>query len=198
MHYRREYSESLKRHIAAVQEFGTAKMGMSHRSLATHDSSKWSEEEFEPYARHFYGGGCDPDWMAIAWLHHIHYNPHHWNHWIYSGGWVPKGADCENGVLAMPTMYAMEMIADWHGAGYAYTGDWDISKWLAENMSRITLHTKTARFVREVLDMHGYADVIYTHSWAHELPPTPAARPQPPSSADDDRDRSDDDRPSQE
>ena len=31
-----------------------------------------------------------------------------------------------------------------------------------------------------------------------EYPPTPAARPQPPSSPDDDRDRSDDDRPSQE
>lgn len=167
-HYREQYSESLTRHISAVQEFGL-RIGLSARHLALHDTSKWSEEEFEPYARHFYGEGCDPDWMARAWLHHIHHNPHHWNHWIYSGGWVPKGADCENGALPMPYMYLQEMIADWHGASFAYTGSWDIQKWLFENMPRITLHSKTAQQAREILDMLGYADTVFVQRWAHEV-----------------------------
>lgn len=162
--YITKYRESLERHIAAVQEFGK-RIGVPKRQLEVHDQSKWSEEEFEPYARHFYGPKDNPNSMARAWLHHIHHNPHHWNHWIFPGGWVPDGADCENGVLKMPAWYALEMIADWHGAGYAYTGSWDICDWLAQNMSRIILHSKTAQYVDEVLDMLGYADVIYGREW---------------------------------
>ena len=140
--HERKYKESLERHIAAVKEFG-AKIGVLPHLLAKHDKSKWETIEFDAYARHFHGDKGDPDGMARAWLHHIHHNPHHWNHWIFAGGWIPDGADCENGVLPMPHFYALEMIADWHGAGYAYTGDWDIAKWLYQNMPRITLHSKT-------------------------------------------------------
>lgn len=46
-----------------------------------------------------------------AWLHHIHANPHHWQHWILhedSGKVI---------VLVMPLAAINEMVADWIGAG---------------------------------------------------------------------------------
>lgn len=43
----------------------------------------------------------------IAWLHHIHNNPHHWNHWIIQND--TDGVE----VIRMPEKYAKEMVADW-------------------------------------------------------------------------------------
>lgn len=166
--YQKQYAEALRRHIEAVQTFATDHMQMPWEHVATHDASKWSPAEFEPYARHFYGPKDRPAEMAAAWLHHIHHNPHHWNHWIFSGGWTPAGSGAENGVLPMPKRYAEEMVADWHGASYAYTGSWDIRKWLTENMPRITLHSETAALVRNILTSLECEDVVYNQRWAHE------------------------------
>lgn len=112
------YIESLNEHITYVREAGQ-KIGVHQVQLDTHDRSKWSEAEFPGYARHFKGGGA-PDLFASAWLHHIHHNPHHWQHWIFSDGYAPKNSQVENGVVAMPNVYALEMIADWMGASRAY------------------------------------------------------------------------------
>lgn len=70
----------------------------------THDLSKFRPDEFIPYARFFYGGPYSPKqeienavsgWLGnpipkeeiqaafdIAWLKHIHRNPHHWQYWL--------------------------------------------------------------------------------------------------------------------
>lgn len=47
----------------------------------------------------------------LAWLHHQHRNPHHWQHWILreDSGSIK--------VLVMPLDYVLEMVADWIGAG---------------------------------------------------------------------------------
>src|SRR3972149_88807 len=74
------FTKSLKEHIAFVQEAGQ-KIGVSSEQLEIHDNSKWSDDEFAGYALHFHGGGA-PDLFAKAWLHHIHYNPHHPEYWL--------------------------------------------------------------------------------------------------------------------
>jgi len=66
----------------------------------------------------------------------------------------------ENGILEMPEEYALEMIADWMGASKTYTGSWDLTAWLKTNMPRISVHSKTAQYLREVLHWLGYDDVI--------------------------------------
>lgn len=167
------YLASLRAHIRYVQEAG-AMLGVPEWPLMLHDDSKFGYEEFPAYARKFGKGGSPVDAehveieFADAWLHHIHHNPHHWQHWIFPDGYAPKGSGIEAGVVRMPHRYALEMIADWMGASMAYTGSWDMSDWLQKNMPRIRLHSQTAALVREVLDHQGYADIVHVTRWAGE------------------------------
>lgn len=154
-----DFDESLRKHIFYVREAGK-QIGVSLLQLEMHDLSKYSMEEFPYYARQFHGDKADPDGFARAWLHHIHNNPHHWQHWIFPDGFTPKGSNIENGVAEMPYHYALEMIADWMGASYVYTGSWDMQEWLFKNIPRIILHSDTAEYVRQTLDMLGYADTV--------------------------------------
>lgn len=153
------YLASLHKHIEAVQEAGR-KIGVIEQQLAIHDRSKFGIEELPHYARQFHGDRGDPNGFAGAWLHHIHHNPHHWQHWIYPDGFTPKGSTVENGVVEMPQQYALEMIADWMGASYAYTGSWDMQEWLFKNIPKIILHSNTAEYVRQTLDTMGYCDTV--------------------------------------
>lgn len=162
----RKYQESLEAHILYVQQAGR-RLGVAEHQLEIHDQSKYSMEEFPFYAMYFHGHG-DPDGFAAAWLHHMNHNPHHWQHWIFPDGFTPKGSKVENGVVEMPERYALEMVADWMGASMAYTGSWDMTKWLWENMPRIRAHSNTANYLRGVLDMEGYADTVFVQRFAHE------------------------------
>lgn len=160
------YAESLREHIAYVYEAGL-KIGVPKAQLSIHDDSKWTEFEFPGYARHFKGGGA-PDEFAVAWLHHIHFNPHHWQHWIFSDGYTPKNSGVENGLVEMPFHFILEMIADWMGASRAYTGSWDMKDWLWNHIPKIRIHSKTATVLRNLLDGYGYADIVYIKKFASE------------------------------
>jgi hypothetical protein len=168
------HTKSLVKHITFVREAGE-KLGVDKVQLEQHDFSKWSYDEFLPYAINFQGdkspvlkGNAKED-FARAWMHHIHHNPHHWQHWIFPDGYSPEGARIENGVMVMPNVYALEMIADWMGASMAYTGSWDMTQWLYQNMPKIRLHSLTADYIRGVLDMLGYADTVFAQRFAHEI-----------------------------
>lgn len=143
-----QYIASLEKHIGFVQEAGK-RIGVNPVQLKKHDLSKWSEEEFPAYANKFYGV---PDDLAFkyAWLNHLRLNKHHWNHWLLQND--------EDGLepLEMPQNYALEMVADWMGAGMAYNGTWDMTDWLSKNYSRIILHPETRRYVSGVLVSNGY------------------------------------------
>lgn len=162
------YIASLLSHLRYVKEAGE-RLGVNEDQLLMHDQSKFLDLEFGPYAIHFYGGGGNDDDYAKAWLHHIHHNPHHWQHWIFSDGFTPPNGTVEGGVIEMPGKYVIEMIADWMGASMAYTGSWDMSQWLFENMPRIRVHSKTAALLRDNLDALGYADVVYTQRFHKEV-----------------------------
>jgi hypothetical protein len=151
-----KYADSLQRHIEAVEIAGK-KLGVREYQLAHHDDSKYSMQEFPFYARQFHGDAGDPDGFARAWLHHIHNNPHHWQHWMFPDWFTPKGSSVEAGTMEMPEEFALEMVADWMGASYVYTGDWDMTEWLRRNVPKITLHTKTRDYVVGILGDLGYA-----------------------------------------
>lgn len=155
----RDFDESVHKHINYVRQAG-ASIGVPSDQLEIHDLSKFTMQEFPHYARQFHGDKSDPDGFAGAWLHHIHNNPHHWQFWMFPDKYVPRGSKVENGVVYMPPNYALEMIADWLGASYAYTGSWDMQAWLWQNIPKIILHSDTAEYVRQTLDMLGYADTV--------------------------------------
>lgn len=152
------YLDTLQLHIESVQK-AASMIGLPVDLVGNHDASKFSPEEFIGYALHFKGGGA-PDLFSRAWLHHIHHNPHHWQYWIFSDNFTPKGSDVENGCVEMPCLYAFEMVADWMGASFAYTGSWDMAEWLSKNTPKIKVHSKTAQYLWRVLDGMGYGDYI--------------------------------------
>jgi hypothetical protein len=51
-----------------------------------------------------------------------------------------------------------------------YTGSWDMTDWLYQNMPKIRLHSETAAFVRSVLTKQGYGDVVSNRWFSHEDP----------------------------
>lgn len=73
-----------------------------------HDMSKFSPQEFFPYAHKFYSKQNDENtdlrWKN-AWLHHQNHNKHHWEYWIVNK--ITKEA------LPMPKKYVIEMVCDW-------------------------------------------------------------------------------------
>jgi hypothetical protein len=141
-----KYLSSLYTHVSYVIEAGH-EIGVNKSQLSVHDLSKLDDEELMPYAMKFYGD--DDSKFELAWLHHVHNNPHHWNYWI-----MPMS----NKVFPMTPFYALEMVADWLGASRAYTGTWDMTDWLKDNYTLkkgystpIVLHPDTREFVDRVL-----------------------------------------------
>lgn len=66
--------------------------------IAEHDESKFSEEEFEPYAQKWFGDKKKTFEYEEAWKHHWMNNEHHPEFWL--------GED-------MPYIYILEMLCDW-------------------------------------------------------------------------------------
>ena len=109
-----------------------------------HDWSKFTPQEFVPYAQHFKPTGGSPVdgvrdiSMDYAWLHHQHRNKHHWQRWItHVQGQAPVA-------LPMPDRYRREMLADWRGWAY---GNPDTAAWYAKNRTSIILHPETREWV---------------------------------------------------
>lgn len=158
----KKFEDSLNLHIQYVKMAGSMQqVDVPKDILGSHDESKWTEDEFPAYANWFFGDKSDPYGFAMAWNHHIHHNPHHWQHWIFPDRFSLPGANIECGVLPMPEKYAREMVADWMGASMAYTRSWNMNDWFIKNVSSIILHTETADFVKYLLAGLGYEQVYH-------------------------------------
>jgi len=160
----REYDEYLNGHIAAVKKAAVWMLenlsvfaDMSDQMRAafirrvwTHDGSKFGSAEYGPYDAYFYGEP-DEDAFNAAWLHHIHNNPHHWQHWLlmYDDG---KYRDPGKIVaLEMPKVFALEMVADWWSFSWRSGDLAGMFSWYEEHRDCIVLHQKTREFVESVL-----------------------------------------------
>lgn len=78
--------------------FDDIDLDLFNEMIKEHDESKFSEEEFEPYAQKWFGDGIKTPAYEDAWTHHWTNNEHHPEFWL--------GED-------MPYIYILEMICDW-------------------------------------------------------------------------------------
>ena len=108
--YQREYLEYINGHKERVTEFSKwlltncpdlfegVDIEVFNDLIKEHDDSKYSEEEFEPYAQRWHGDKKKTLEYEEAWKHHWMNNEHHPEYWL--------GED-------MPYIYILEMICDW-------------------------------------------------------------------------------------
>lgn len=137
------------------------RLGIPWRGLV-HDLSKLRPSELLPYARYFYEPDGSPrtrrdktgyykaaetgdQAFDLAWMHHQHRNPHHWQYWV-----LPLD---DGGVkaLQMPEEYVREMVADWTGAGLAQGHGDDVVPWYLEHRHQMTMHPETRWAVEDLI-----------------------------------------------
>ena len=117
-----------------------------------HDHSKDSGDEYSAYDAYFYGGNRSykvVEEFNRAWLHHIHNNPHHWQHWVLIND------DPENGeiILDMPYEYIIEMICDWWAFSWSKGDLTEIFNWYDAHKDYMKLSDKTRKTVEDILDL---------------------------------------------
>ncbi len=91
-----QFADWLKENLPDL--FENIDMDLFDEMIRDHDESKFSEEEFEPYAQKWFGDGKKTPEYEAAWEHHWQNNEHHPEYWL--------GED-------MPYIYILEMICDW-------------------------------------------------------------------------------------
>lgn len=120
-----------------------------------HDLSKFSPTEFFESVKYYQGDKSPIDackkenGMSIAWQHHKGRNKHHYEYWMdnFDNGGTP---------LLMPPMYAIEMLADYLGAGKAYMGNKfsyenEYSWWLNKIKNPLAMHPMIKAFITSCL-----------------------------------------------
>lgn len=108
--YQKEYKDYVLTHKDRVKQFADwlkescsevfegIDLDSFNEVIEEHDESKFSEEEFEPYAQKWFGDKQESFEYKEAWKHHWMNNEHHPEYWL--------GED-------MPYIYILEMICDW-------------------------------------------------------------------------------------
>lgn len=118
--------------------------------VSFHDGSKFTQGEYDAYDAYFYGGNRSfsvVNRFREAWLHHIHNNPHHWQHWVLIND------DPEEGTVAldMPYEYIVEMICDWWSFSHKTGNLYEIFDWYDKHKSTMILSDATRKHVEKIL-----------------------------------------------
>ena len=149
----------MKRHLAYLNYVlrhkwfvlvATIRIGAPIWRAIVHDMSKFLPSEWIPYAATFYAHDGsnrydETEDFNLAWCLHQHRNPHHWQFWLLKQD--GPGTKC----LPMPKKYALEMVADWMGAGRAITGKWECNEWYQKNKDTIIIHKDTRNFIEPII-----------------------------------------------
>lgn len=156
------YDTYLKEHIANVKKgyewlqkhFPEEFEGMDTEdwSIDKHDESKRSEAEYAAYDAYFYGEKSAKviEEFDKAWLHHIHENPHHWQHWILIQD-DPHGGDTNFKLIRMAKHYILEMIADWWSFSWKSGNLFEIFSWYEVHSPIIKMHSSSRMDVDRIL-----------------------------------------------
>ena len=125
-----------------------------------HDASKTTDKEYDAYDAYFYGNRSYAVVQAFnrAWLHHIHNNPHHWQHWILINDDPGEGIT----ILDIPSHYIIEMICDWWAFSWAAGDLTTIFTWYDEHKEYMKLSVKTRKDVEYILKL--IKDKLEEHS----------------------------------
>lgn len=115
-----------------------------------HDYSKRFPNEYEAYDRYFYNNDGSEQTLKdfnAAWLHHIHINEHHWQHWVLMND------DPELGTIAldMPYKRIIEMICDWWSFSWSTGNLYEIFNWYDKHKDYMILSDKTRETVEDIL-----------------------------------------------
>ena len=136
-------------------------------NVKNHDMSKNLEDEYKAYDDYFYGERTQEvkDAFNLAWLKHIHRNPHHWQHWvlIQDKGNADSYYNGKIVALDMPDDYILEMICDWWSFSWKKHADtpgydlkaglYEIFNWYDSNKDKIIFSNKTRTKVEKFLDL---------------------------------------------
>jgi hypothetical protein len=149
--YQKEYLEYINAHKERVEEFSkwlqekcpdlfeNVDIDVFNDLIKEHDESKYSEEEFEPYAQRWFGDKEKTPEYEDAWVHHYMNNEHHPEFWL--------GED-------MPYIYILEMICDWGSFSIA-SGDFkelsDFYYTKAINDPKKNLSDNTKTIIEDIL-----------------------------------------------
>ena len=150
--YREEYKNYIISHKQRVKEFADwlkenlpelfseVDLEEFDELIAAHDESKFSEEEFEAYAQHFYGDKKDSKEFDEAWEHHYSNNKHHPEFW--------DGAD-------MDYIYILEMLCDWGSFSIAENNFNELSDYYyseAQDDEEKNLSENTKTIIEEIIE----------------------------------------------
>jgi hypothetical protein len=150
--YQKEYKTYVEEHKDRVRQFAEWLRGklpevfdgvdfdLFNELIQEHDDSKFSEEEFEPYAQYFYGDKKNDFEYEEAWKHHWTHNEHHPEFWL--------GED-------MPYIYILEMICDWGSFSIASGNMRELSEFYfnkARDDEEKNLSDNTKIIIEEILE----------------------------------------------
>jgi hypothetical protein len=132
-------------------------------NLWIHDMSKFSANEAFGYATYDFKNPTEGSKKSFeaAWHHHKMNNPHHPEYWLNpnrEGKLEPQ---------PMPALYAMEMVADWIGAGKTYGSS--IEDWLPNNLSKFKFGGSKS-LVMNILKDLGIETWIHEGGFLHTSP----------------------------
>lgn len=134
--------------------------------IAFHDSSKFSEDEFDAYRRHFHrtdeeiliddtnpasAQEAESNFQK-AWEHHYMNNNHHPQWWCYhdaSGARTPERVD----PIPMSLDAIIHMICDWSAMSLKFDHTYSPLSWYATaDKEKSFMHPETKRIVEELLN----------------------------------------------
>lgn len=125
-------------------------LSAAEKQIAQHDMSKWTDAEYDAYDKYFYGEKTQKvkDDFDLAWLHHQHANPHHWQHWV-----LVQDDDGDK-ALEMPRETAVEMLCDWMSFSFKIDKLEEVLGWYDAHRKTMILNKETKKFVEDVLDKY--------------------------------------------
>lgn len=123
-------------------------MTMLENQLVEHDQSKYTKEEFEAYRNRFHpyeNEIINKENFDKAWLHHIHNNPHHWEHWVL----IEKNGEIKP--LDIPLNYILELCIDWTAMSIKFGGT--PLEYYENNAHKIILSKNTKNTLLKILPL---------------------------------------------
>lgn len=150
--HKNNVAEGFKWLCENLPEVVTPREKFEWQICVNHDASKNHPEEYDAYDKYFYGNNRNRSYEVVnnfrlAWLHHIHNNPHHWQHWVLINDEPGEGMI----VLDMPDVYIVEMICDWWAFSWKKGNLTEIFKWYDEHKDYMKLSDKTRKTVEAIL-----------------------------------------------